>query len=534
MVAGKKLTAAEKYLVVKTYEFLRQKKASAPHLWKGGVRYHVKECLGFATGTISAIWAHWEQHHDKNFTSATEIASLHGHLVYYTPPYHPELQPIELIWADIKGRIADNPASDMRELRCKIYEGFASLTSDTWVNAYTHAQKYETKYLQQGDECEIASEPEGSNEDTEEDDAVDDNEAVAENGDTIAIQEAIRRERNQEQYVNPLIGRSVESRGQLGRDGKPNRDGVETRTMELLSRARVVFTAAMNATECLRSRAFQARANGDYDRAIKFYTSLSTAKQTAYRKNGDFEKAAQDYDLVQKNSGGSTTLADESVMYTAEHLYNTVKRATSPKKRIPQQSVHNDEIARGLEIEPDTNQDTNECQSEPDETEDALTAWTLQRSLEIARLPPSERSDSDLQYLLSAEYLESSEERFKVQEELDEAEMGASDVTWEPPWNTYQTPVNSDWKQTQLELCELEHGDIFGHQGRITNAPRAYSAITTTTCVIGALSWHQWSRIDRAQHEVERDRAARFLSMAPALNNIPVVDIRNLANRASL
>ncbi|EEY64978.1 uncharacterized protein PITG_16426 [Phytophthora infestans T30-4] len=436
----------------------------------------------------------------------------------------------------------------------------------------------------------------------------------------------------------------------------------------------------MNATERLRSRAFQARANGDYDRAIKFYTSLSTAKPSeieakfqlavclertgqirpalaaykqaqrlsggqhafayynmgnlcmrvdkvaqavdyfsraisvskdkkgsnrgsppsafyrqraaAYRKNVDFEKAAQDYDLVQKNSGGSTTLADESVMYTAEHLYNTVKRATSPKKRIPQQSVHNDEIARGLEIEPDTNQDTNKCQSEPDETEDALTAWTLQRSLEIARLPPSERSDSDLQYLvdfmqkrflvcaalnpevckllcrdlvlspdgalpaqtpifmeqngrvsvsktagrmfqLSAEYLESSEERFKVQGELDEAEMGASDVTWEPPWNTYQTPVNSDWKQTQLELCELEHGDIFGHQGRITNAPRAYSAITTTTCVIGALSWHQWSRIDRAQHEVERDRAARFLSMAPAFNNIPVVDIRNLANRST-
>ncbi|EEY59485.1 uncharacterized protein PITG_20937 [Phytophthora infestans T30-4] len=425
----------------------------------------------------------------------------------------------------------------------------------------------------------------------------------------------------------------------------------------------------MNATECLRSRAFQARANGDYDRAIKFYTSLSTAKQSeieakfqlavclertgqirpalaaykqvqrlpggqhafafynmgnlcmrvdkvaqavdyfsraisvskdkkgsnrgsppsafyrqraaAYRKNVDFEKAAQDYDLVQKNSGGSTTLADESVMYTAEHLYNTVKRATSPKKRIPQQSVHNDEIARGLEIEPDTNQDTNKCQSEPDETEDALTAWTLQRSLEIARLPPSERSDSDLQYLVDF-----MQKRFLVCAALNPevckllcrdlvlspdgalpaqtpifmeqngveaphdkslyfifqgrvsvsktaAEMGASDVTWEPPWNTYQTPVNSDWKQTQLELCELEHGDIFGHQGRITNAPRAYSAITTTTCVIGALSWHQWSRIDRAQHEVERDRAARFLSMAPAFNNIPVVDIRNLANRST-
>ncbi|EEY52928.1 uncharacterized protein PITG_17438 [Phytophthora infestans T30-4] len=102
MVAGKKLTAAEKYLVVKTYEFLRQKKASAPHLWKGG--------LYGRTGS----------------STTTRISP-----------------------------------------RWKVQNHLGGL------------QKYETKYLQQGDECEIASEPEGSNEDTEEDDAVDDNEAVA-------------------------------------------------------------------------------------------------------------------------------------------------------------------------------------------------------------------------------------------------------------------------------------------------------------------------------------------------------------------
>lgn len=32
---------------------------------------------------------------------------------------------------------------------------------------------------------------------------------------------------------------------------------------------------------------------------------------------------------------------------------------------------------------------------------------------------------------------------------------------------------------------------------------RPYSAVTTTKCVIGALSWHQWQRIERAQHEAE-------------------------------
>ncbi|KAG4038087.1 hypothetical protein PC123_g26351 [Phytophthora cactorum] len=460
----------------------------------------------------------------------------------------------------------------------------------------------------------------------------------------------------------------------------------------------------MNSTERLRSRAFQARANGEYDRAIKFYTSLSTARPSeieakfhlavclertgqfapalaaykqvqklsggqhafayynmgnlcmridkvsqaidyfsraiaaskgkggscrsssasigptpsvfyrqraaAYRKNGDFEKAAQDYDLVRKCAGvASTTLTDKRAMYTAEYLYQAVKRAASPKK---QESVSDDEdvLPRELEIKPDPNQELNEPKSE--ETEDALTAWTLQRSLEIARLPPSERNESDLQYLadfmqkrfsvcaalhpevckllcrelvLSPEgalpartpiFMEQDEDNDAVtrdnslyfifqgrvsvsktagrmfqssprrperseRSERPEAGCGGQDDdarcdpidNWEYPWNTHQAPVSTDWKQSQLELCELEHGEVFGHQGRFTGAPRAYSAVATTSCVIGALSWHRWSRIDRAQHEAERERAARFLSMAPAFNSIPAVDIRDLAYRTT-
>ncbi|KAG6950921.1 hypothetical protein JG688_00013953, partial [Phytophthora aleatoria] len=57
------------------------------------------------------------------------------HLVYYTHPYHPELQPIELFWANIKGGIADDPAFNMAELQVKIDEGVEYLESDTWTNA---------------------------------------------------------------------------------------------------------------------------------------------------------------------------------------------------------------------------------------------------------------------------------------------------------------------------------------------------------------------------------------------------------------
>ncbi|KAG3031469.1 hypothetical protein PC128_g19462 [Phytophthora cactorum] len=71
MVAGKKLSPAEKYLMARTYEYIRNKKKEAPKLWKGEVRDHVHECLGFAKSTISAVWGHWEKHHDPEFAEVS-------------------------------------------------------------------------------------------------------------------------------------------------------------------------------------------------------------------------------------------------------------------------------------------------------------------------------------------------------------------------------------------------------------------------------------------------------------------------------
>ncbi|KAI9989959.1 hypothetical protein PInf_020264 [Phytophthora infestans] len=74
----------------------------------------------------------------------------------------------------IKGGIADDPASDMAELRSKIDAGFASLVSDTWTDAYQHAQDYEQKYLQLADECELVSDSEESEHESCEDSDVSD------------------------------------------------------------------------------------------------------------------------------------------------------------------------------------------------------------------------------------------------------------------------------------------------------------------------------------------------------------------------
>ncbi|KAG1696054.1 hypothetical protein DVH05_019039 [Phytophthora capsici] len=371
----------------------------------------------------------------------------------------------------------------------------------------------------------------------------------------------------------------------------------------------------MNATERLRVKAFQARANGEYDRAIKFYKRLSTAKPNeieakfhlavclertgqfsaalstykqvlelaggqhafayynmgnlcmqfekipkaieyftraietskkpkpgsipvvfyrqraaAYRKSGDFEKAAKDYVLVQKNAEVEfpTVLTDETSLYTAESLYRTVQRAASPKKSSPQ--VAKEEDLKELEGEPDWNEPESSV-----EAEDTLTDWTLQRISAIGRLPPVEKSDADLQYLvdfmqkrftvcaalhpkvcklLCRELLLSPEDALPARTPIfmeDEDDEDTNDHTiyfifqgrvaisktagkmfqpskqkkadesiqeneqidnWESPWKTRLDPVSASWKQSQLELCELEHGEIFGHQGRFTGSSR--------------------------------------------------------------
>jgi transposase len=78
--------------------------------------------------------------------TAVEIARTCRHEVIYTPPYHPELQPIELAWAMVKNWIAKNPALSMEELGQKIGHRLNSFTSKIFVDFFRHVQRQETVY----------------------------------------------------------------------------------------------------------------------------------------------------------------------------------------------------------------------------------------------------------------------------------------------------------------------------------------------------------------------------------------------------
>ncbi|OWZ05979.1 hypothetical protein PHMEG_00021831 [Phytophthora megakarya] len=83
---------------------------------------------------------------EKPIYQAQLTASLHGHYLLYTPPYHPELQPIELVWATVKGRIAGSPPKNGNDAVQKVLDGLAAIKGKEFLSMYRHAQTFENAY----------------------------------------------------------------------------------------------------------------------------------------------------------------------------------------------------------------------------------------------------------------------------------------------------------------------------------------------------------------------------------------------------
>lgn len=73
----------------------------------------------------------------------------HGHRVLRLPPYHPELNPIEKIWALVKNWVASRNVTfklnDVIQLAC---EKFGMVTSDEWASVCAHVDKVVAKYME--------------------------------------------------------------------------------------------------------------------------------------------------------------------------------------------------------------------------------------------------------------------------------------------------------------------------------------------------------------------------------------------------
>ncbi|KAJ3646178.1 hypothetical protein Zmor_006343 [Zophobas morio] len=77
-----------------------------------------------------------------------QILEEHGHTVLRLPPYHPELNPIEKIWALVKNYVAQrNVTFKMSEVKTLAENKFKEITANEWWPICEHVKKVEKEYF---------------------------------------------------------------------------------------------------------------------------------------------------------------------------------------------------------------------------------------------------------------------------------------------------------------------------------------------------------------------------------------------------
>ncbi|CAK1594493.1 unnamed protein product [Parnassius mnemosyne] len=90
-----------------------------------------------------------KQHGSENVYKIDEVLKAAGHEVLRLPPYHPDLNPIELVWGDIKGQLSRNELySNLDKKKIALEKLFSKFPVQKWVACDTHVQKFEDEYCQ--------------------------------------------------------------------------------------------------------------------------------------------------------------------------------------------------------------------------------------------------------------------------------------------------------------------------------------------------------------------------------------------------
>ena len=74
------------------------------------------------------------------------IAEKYGHTVLRLPPYHCELNPIEMIWSQIKGYVArENRTFKLNDVKDLVIQGINNVTAENWINCIKHVSLKENE-----------------------------------------------------------------------------------------------------------------------------------------------------------------------------------------------------------------------------------------------------------------------------------------------------------------------------------------------------------------------------------------------------
>ena len=82
-------------------------------------------------------------------TKVLELLNQNGHDAVYTPPFTPDFQPIELLWANIKHNVSSRPVLNrsLDETRDMAERAFEAVTPQQCKNMIRHAQKCMDEFI---------------------------------------------------------------------------------------------------------------------------------------------------------------------------------------------------------------------------------------------------------------------------------------------------------------------------------------------------------------------------------------------------
>lgn len=89
------------------------------------------------------------EHSDCNRTVVEQLLQDAGHAIVYTPPFCPEVQPIELLWAHVKRYVADHATHNrsISQARAQTEEGFERITRGFIYKIIAHCHGWIDSFL---------------------------------------------------------------------------------------------------------------------------------------------------------------------------------------------------------------------------------------------------------------------------------------------------------------------------------------------------------------------------------------------------
>ncbi len=143
------------------------------------IDYLEKNKIDFDDGSSKQmIWEKVKEYVSKNVKPVVcNIASEKGHEIVYTPSYHSELQPMELIWAIVKGEVgrSHDYDTDFKITKKRLNEAFLNLKNKQIMGCIKKSRKYEEKIWEEVKKAEEIAEKKMDLDDvTDTDDFLDD------------------------------------------------------------------------------------------------------------------------------------------------------------------------------------------------------------------------------------------------------------------------------------------------------------------------------------------------------------------------